>query len=274
MTEEDIYELPDVQVTEPTIKIPVKAGVSNVRLPVRVKDFARGGMQQVEADISVIVGLSKDQRGIHMSRIVKTLHSKDFQDIDLSELNNILIKILQEQEAADGTISMGFTYFVETTAPITGEKGAIPMDVSFSVNGNVQLMTVSMPATTLCPCSKEISDYGAHNQRAIINVTIHQLAGSTVIGIEDVYEVASKCASAQVYAVLKRVDEKAVTEEAYENPRFVEDAAREIVNALEIRFSNKGFKILAAEVQVTSVESIHAHDAIAIAHMLNDKELE
>lgn len=207
---------------------------------------------------SLSVSLNQEQRGTHMSRFVELLSSID--NLHLADIKDILINLKEKLQSREAFIELDFTYFVERKAPVSKIKSML--DVACKISGQLSQdgtytfsLTLCVPVTTLCPCSKEISDHGAHNQRALVKI---ELSSDTFVWIEDLVEIAEKNASCPVFPILKRVDEKKVTETAYENPKFVEDMARDISLDLEKINNIKNFSL-----EVESLESIHNHNAFA-----------
>ena len=168
-------------------------------------------------------------------------------------------------EAEEGYISVDFPYFVNKSAPVTGVKSLLDYQVSlcgsYNSSGSTLKLKVVVPVTSLCPCSKKISDYGAHNQRSHITV---EVIPSEDLCIEDIIVLVEKQASSELYSLLKRPDEKYVTEQAYDNPKFVEDVVRDIANSL-----NNDDRVLAYTLEAENFESIHNHSAYAVIE--NDK---
>jgi len=231
-----------------------QVGVTDVVIPIEVKDKAQG-FQKTIGTFQVSVDLPSDQRGTHMSRFIECL-----EDIDEPlSLNLLLMTILpdvkERLQAEHGMLQVSFPYFVEMTAPESGMKSKLMVSVMFSVFDEDVTLTVSTPIMTLCPCSKEISEYGAHNQRSEVDITIRM---DGWVWIEELVETALKCASAPVIPLLKRPDEKAITEQAYDNPMFVEDVVREAKLLLE-----RHPQITHYKVSVVNHESIHPHNAFA-----------
>ena len=211
--------------------------IYNERWPVILKDKEQGEQHSV-ATISLAVDLPHEIRGTHMSRFVECMQTVGA--ISPTGLEEVLDKLKEHLQAEKAFIQMEFPYFIYKTSPVTGQRAP---------------MMAEVPVQTLCPCSKEISDYGAHNQRALARIEIE---ADGLVWIEELAEMADAGASAPVYSLLKRPDEKFVTEKAYDNPRFVEDAVREIALRLEADKRIKWY-----EVTVESIESIHNHNAFA-----------
>ena len=248
--------LKDVQSEQDTRNIPLqRAGIKDLRWPLTVRD-RQNGKQHTVARVSLAVNLPRDLRGTHMSRFVQCLKKLDV--VNLSALEEVLDDLKQSLEADSAYMRLTFPYFIEKKAPVSGLTSLMDLNCTFTMEkGDTfrQRVKVEVPVQTLCPCSKEISDYGAHNQRATASLEIEM---SEFIWIEELAEMADAGASSPVYGLLKRPDEKFVTEHAYENPRFVEDAVREIALRLE-----KDRRVTWYRVTVESMESIHNHNAFA-----------
>ncbi len=255
----DPKSIPDVQSLRDTRQIPIdKVGVKNVVYPIRLKT-RDGGEQTTVATINMYVSLPHEQKGTHMSRFVEVLNDHA-EAITPDEIPDMTRAIRERLDAADAHFEASFTYFVRKQAPVTGMPGMIDYKVTFeavsSADGKEDfVLGISAPATSLCPCSKEISQYGAHNQRCEIEAKV-RFDGT--LWIEDLCEIAERAASMQVYAILKRPDEKFVTERAYENPKFVEDIVRDLALTLEDDDRVTWFSI-----NSENFESIHSHNAYA-----------
>ncbi|HEU4621552.1 MAG TPA: GTP cyclohydrolase FolE2 [Burkholderiaceae bacterium] len=247
----------DVQASRDDRQLPIRAvGVRNVRYPLVVRT-ARG-TQPTVAHFQMSVGLPAEQKGTHMSRFIALLEEQR-EPVGIVEFGEMLNRMLTKLEAVSGRLEARFAYFIEKTAPISGVKSLLDVEAIFGAEANgegvTRELTVVVPVTSLCPCSKEISEYGAHNQRS--HVTIKALLASAMT-IEELVRVAENAASAELYGLLKRVDEKHVTEAAYDNPKFVEDLVRDVVSALRA-----DPRIAKFEVEVENFESIHNHSAWA-----------
>lgn len=232
-----------------------EVGINNLVFPIEIKD-KDGKWQKSHATISLSVDLPPEQKGTHMSRFVDII--QDNNKIDLKHIRNILEIIREKLGATKSFIELDFEYFIKKEAPVSKKTSYLNVGVKYKawLGDTFEFeMTVETPVTTLCPCSKEISEYSAHNQRANIAITIRS---NEFIWIEDLVEISEKSASSPIYSLLKRPDEKFVTELAYDNPRFVEDVCREVKIKLEEMNKIKKYKIL-----VESYESIHNHNAFA-----------
>ena len=234
-----------------------KVGVKGIKYPIVVLDRANG-TQHVNATINIYVNLPHHFKGTHMSRFVEILNEFRGQ-INIKTLNKILQKIRQKLHAQSAHIEIEFPYFVEKTAPVSGSKSLMDYMCSFSGqnNGNKTdfLVGVVVPVTTVCPCSKEISTMGAHNQRSMVTVKVRF---KKFFWIEDIIRIVEDSASGEVYSLLKRVDEKFVTEKAHENPMFVEDVVRNVAQELN---RDENFRWYSVEAE--NYESIHNHSAYA-----------
>jgi GTP cyclohydrolase I len=233
-----------------------KVGVKNIRYPIIVLDKAKG-LQHTVASINMYVDLPHRFRGAHMSRFVEILNKYRGQ-IAIETFTKILNEMKQKLNAKSANLEVEFPYFIEKKAPVSGAKGLIEYMCRFCGSSNEKedfYLGVTVPITTVCPCSKEISDFGAHNQRSI--VTVH-VRFKKFIWIEDLIQLIEECGSCEVFSILKRPDEKLVTERAYNNPRFVEDVVREVASRL-----NHDPNITWFTVESENFESIHNHNAYA-----------
>jgi GTP cyclohydrolase IB len=235
-----------------------KVGVKQIRYPITVLDKAKG-VQHTVAHVNMYVDLPHHFKGTHMSRFVEILN-KYKGDISLQNFSKILDEMKRKLRAKTAHLEVEFPYFIEKEAPVTRAKSLMEYTCRFygsSTHGEDHdfYVGVVVPITTVCPCSKEISNFGAHNQRSI--VTVH-LRFKKFIWIEDIIQTIEECASCDLYAILKRADEKYVTERAYENPMFVEDVVREIAKRLK-----KDPNITWFTVESENFESIHNHSAYA-----------
>jgi GTP cyclohydrolase I len=233
-----------------------KVGVKDIRYPITVLDKATK-TQQTVAIINMYVNLPKDFKGAHMSRLVEILNEHD-RRISIKNFSEILSTMKQRLNAESAHIEISFPYFVMKTSPVTKSQGLMEYKCTFkgSLNrGKDLVVMIHVPITTLCPCSREISKFGAHNQRGEVRL---QVRFKKFIWIEDLIKLVEDSASCDVYSVLKREDEKYVTEKAYNNPKFVEDIVRDIAEKLQ-RDNN----ILWFAVESENLESIHNHNAYA-----------
>jgi len=249
----------DVQSQPDYRRIPIdKVGIKNLRYPITVRD-RRDGFQHTIAAINMFVDLPHDNKGTHMSRFVELLHLLR-PDVSLEKFSVILENMKKHLNAASAHIEMTFPYFIEKAAPVSTSPGL--MDYTCSIrgssdpNGRVDLVSeVVVPITSVCPCSMEISENGAHNQRGEVKLSTRF---KKFIWMEDMIELVESSASCDVFSVLKRVDEKSVTERAFANPKFVEDIVRDVAKKL-----NADDNITWFSVSAENFESIHNHSAYA-----------
>lgn len=251
----------DVQNTQDTRNVDIqRVGIKDIDLPLTIQR-KNNTDQIVSAKVKAAVSLPRNYKGTHMSRFVEVLNEWEHKNLLGVDIKGCLEKIIKNLHAQSGILEFKFKYFINKKAPVT--KLSAPMCYECSFRGKIEngeykfILGVKVPVTTLCPCSKEISDYGAHNQRAIISVKI-SYPETEHIWLEDLIELIESCASCPLYSILKRQDEKYVTEHAWENPRFVEDVLREVVVKLR-----KEPKITEFEVDCEAFESIHNHSAWA-----------
>ena len=252
--------LPDIQSTADTRQLPIaRVGVRSVRLPMSVQS-SDGTSAMTVASVDMYVGLPAEQKGTHMSRFLEVLESHG-RNLSTSAFAALFDHMLERLDAPTGYIEMRFPYFLEKTAPVSGVKSLMDYDVTLRrekthAEKPVEYwLQVVVPVTSLCPCSKEISAYGAHNQRSHVTIKVLILAP---VPISDLAGIAERAASCELYGLLKRSDEKFVTERAYDNPKFVEDLVRDI--ALELQQDSR---IDAFTVESENFESIHNHSAYA-----------
>jgi GTP cyclohydrolase I len=255
----------DVQNSADTRNIAInKVGIKDIRHPVVVKDRS-DGEQHTIATFNMYVNLPHNFKGTHMSRFVQILNNHE-KEISVESFKGMLKEMAKRLEAETGHIEMRFPYFVNKKAPISGVRSLLDYDVTLigEIRSGKPLMYIKVvvPATSLCPCSKEISDYGAHNQRSHVTV---QVRTKGFVWIEEIIDLVEKQSSCELYGLLKRPDEKYVTERAYDNPKFVEDTVRDVAVQL-----NKDERITAYVVESENFESIHNHSAYALIE--RDKE--
>jgi GTP cyclohydrolase IB len=248
----------DVQSHADTRRIPInRVGIKDIHHPVRVRDRSRGEQHTV-ASFNMYVNLPHNFKGTHMSRFVEILHHE--REISVDSFRGLLMQMAGRLDANAGHIEMSFPYFITKRAPVSGVESL--MDYQASLIGEVRdgetcmWLKVVVPVTSLCPCSKKISERGAHNQRS--HVTIKARLASHM-WIEELIDIAESEASCELYGILKRPDEKYVTERAYDNPKFVEDMVRDVAVRL-----NREERILAYVVESENFESIHNHSAYAL----------
>lgn len=249
--------LPDIQKTPDERNIYIdKVGVRGVKFPIMVLDRSQE-RQHTIGDFTLTVDLPSHFKGTHMSRFLECLNDHG-REISVHNLPKLLTNLREKLTAEKAHVAVRFPFFVEKKAPVTGKSGMMALDCGFDaeINGKfVASLYLRVPTATLCPCSKEISEYGAHNQRGWVTVKVK---ANDHVWLEEVIDMIESSASCALFPVLKRPDEKWVTERAYENPRFVEDLVREVA----LKF-NADDRIREYEIEVENEESIHAHNAYA-----------
>ena len=254
-----LAEIPDVQGMADTREIAIdRVGIKALRHPIRV--LGRDGeIKHTIATFDMTVRLAHDVKGTHMSRFVETLESND-EALSAATFGALLKRMVERLEVTEGRIQIAFPYFIKKSAPVSGVTSLLDVEVLLTgeISGETTtvITKVTVPVTSLCPCSKEISAYGAHNQRSHISIS---LRSNTPMIIEDIVRIAEDQASAELYGILKRTDEKFVTERAYDNPKFVEDLVRDIAAAL-----NADARVDAYVIESENFESIHNHSAYAV----------
>ena len=249
----------DVQNSADSRRIPIdKVGIKDIRHPVRVKDRSVGEQHTI-ATFNMYVNLPHNFKGTHMSRFVQILNTHE-REITVESFREMLKEMTERLEADSGHIEMSFNYFVNKTAPVSGVESLLDYDVTLIgeiINGKPKMnIKVVVPVTSLCPCSKKISAYGAHNQRSHVTVNAET---NGFVWIEDLIDMIENEASCELYGLLKRPDEKYVTEKAYDNPKFVEDMVRDVATRL-----NEDERINSYTVESENFESIHNHSAYAL----------
>ena len=249
----------DVQSSADTRHLAInKVGIKGIRHPVKVKDKSVG-VQHTVANFNMYVHLPHNFKGTHMSRFVEILNEHE-REISVESFGTILSDMVERLEAKSGYIEMNFPFFVNKSAPVSGVQSLLDYEVTFIgeiVKGITHVtMKVVVPVTSLCPCSKKISERGAHNQRSHVTITLRT---NDFVWVEDVIRIAEEQASCELYGLLKRPDEKFVTERAYDNPKFVEDMVRDVAAAL-----NDDDRVDAYIVESENFESIHNHSAYAL----------
>ena len=240
-----------------------QVGVKGIRYPITVRDKDMG-QQQTVAEINMYVNLPRYYKGTHMSRFVEILNEHSHR-ISLRHFSEILEEMKKRLDAESAHLEITFPYFINKAAPVTGSQGLMEYKCTFkgSLNqGSDMVLMIHVPINTLCPCSKEISEFGAHNQRGEVRL---QVRFKKFVWIEDLIRLVEESASSDVYSVLKREDEKYVTERAYSNPMFVEDIVREIAQKL-----NADPNITWFAVESENFESIHNHNAYAYVEKRKD----
>ena len=249
----------DVQGSADTRQIAInKVGIKSIRHPVKVQDKT-GGVQHTIAVFNMYVSLPHNFKGTHMSRFVEILNGHE-REISVENFPAMLSSMVERLEAESGHVEMNFPYFVNKAAPVSGVQSLMDYDVTFIgdiCSGQVvSTVKVVVPVTSLCPCSKKISDYGAHNQRSHVTVTARL---DEHMWLEEIISLVEAEASCELFGLLKRPDEKYVTERAYDNPKFVEDMVRDVAARL-----NAEKRISAYVVESENFESIHNHSAYAL----------
>lgn len=233
-----------------------EVGVKNLAYPVELRND-RGDWISTRAVFTCAVGLPAEQKGTHMSRFVELISENN--RLELSKLRNLLQDMQKKLDACSSFLKIQFSYFVRKTSPVTGRESLMEVEVEIRAalieDDFTMEVTVRTPVTTLCPCSKEISDYSAHNQRAIVSITANT---KKFFPFETFVKLSEESASSPLYTLLKRPDEKYVTEWAYDHPRFVEDVAREVKQRVDDLSGIRSYVI-----EVESFESIHNHSAYA-----------
>lgn len=252
-----VHGLKDIQSSPDGRNIAIdKVGVRGVQYPIVVLDRANE-RQHTVGNFTLTVDLPKEFKGTHMSRFLEVL-GEQHREVSVKGIPLILKELSTRLNSQRAHLEVTFPFFMEKEAPVTKKSGMMPYTCGFIAesNGNDDFVIFAqVPVTTLCPCSKEISARGAHNQRGIVTVKVR---ANDHIWLEELIEMIEESASCSLYPVLKRPDEKWVTETAYDNPRFVEDMVREVAG----RFNNEA-RIDWYEIEVENQESIHAHNAYA-----------
>jgi len=235
-----------------------RVGVTNVRFPIQIRDKAHTSQNTI-AKVSLTVDLPHHFKGTHMSRFIEVLNEHG-SVIHVDNIKVILEHLRKRLDARQAHVEFEFPFFVEKKAPVTRAVGLMDYAVRFTATADADaidfVVTVVVPVTTLCPCSKAISRYGAHNQRGQVTLVIRFRAP---IWIEELIQIVESSASTELYSLLKRPDEKAVTERAYEHPVFVEDLVRNIAVK-----ANSDSRISWYRIEAENYESIHNHNAYAM----------
>ncbi len=255
----DRHDIPDVQASADQREIDIqRVGIKDLRHPLAFVDRSGTSVNTV-ANASMTVHLPKEHKGTHMSRFVELLNEHR-EPLSIRGMQTLVEHMNRRLEAQAGHIELTFPYFVRKLAPVSGVASLMDYSVTLSASvheGHTDLtVKVVIPVTSLCPCSKEISDYGAHNQRSHVTVEANVDAR---MWIEDLIDLVENQASSELYALLKRHDEKFVTERAYDNPKFVEDVIRDVAAQL-----NAEPRIKAYTLEVENFEAIHNHSAYAM----------
>jgi len=253
-----VAPLPDTQSIMDTREIEIdQVGIKDIRYPICI--LLEGTAFQTIATLSMTVGLPPHEKGTHMSRFIELLELER-KALDQAQFKILIFEMLDKLGATHGEIQMEFPAFLTKAAPVSGVKSKLDYDVSWlgsvsEIGEYAFYMSVKVPVTSLCPCSKEISEYGAHNQRSILCIKVEI---DDEMPMPHLISIAEKNASSEIYGLLKRPDEKYVTERAYDNPKFVEDLVRDIALSLNSEKQIKSYSI-----DAENFESIHNHSAFA-----------
>ena len=257
-----LFPIPDTQSARDDREIAIdRVGIKGLKYPLLFVD-QDGVAQPTIADCDVFVALPGEQKGTHMSRLVALLEARTAPDappLSVATFRGLLEELVALLEAPGGRIEIAFPFFIRKSAPVSGVASLLDYQVRIAgelLGGEyAQTLTIAAPVTSLCPCSKEISDYGAHNQRSVVTITVRATAP---MFLTEIIRVAEEEASCELYGLLKRADEKYVTERAYNNPRFVEDLVRGVAARLADDPRIDGFVV-----EAENFESIHNHSAYA-----------
>lgn len=256
------FTIDDVQNNPDCRNLPVdRVGIRRLKFPITFEDISGSqtiNRQSVVAYFDMLVDLPKTVKGTHMSRFIEILNEDDIV-LSVEKLPALMAKMVSRLDAEYGYFQAQFPYFIQKTAPVSKVKGLMDYEVTFNAifeNKKAHVfVTLVVPVTSLCPCSKKIADYGAHNQRSHVTVTVE---AKTHLSLIEIIQMVESKASCELYSILKRSDEKAVTERAYNNPKFVEDMVRDVASALA---QQPG--VLSYKVASENFESIHNHSAYA-----------
>jgi GTP cyclohydrolase I len=253
------HPIPDVQALPDTRQLAIdRVGIKSIRHPVKIAERA-GGLQHTIAHFNMYVGLPQHFKGTHMSRFVEILNAHE-REISPDTFRVMLREMVKKLEAQSGHIEMTFPYFVLKKAPVSGVESLMDYEVTFvgeiAEGRECFTLKVLVPVTSLCPCSKKISERGAHNQRSHVTIAAKI---TSFVWIEEIIDLAERQASSELWGLLKRPDEKYVTEHAYDNPKFVEDMVRDIAAEL-----NRDARIEGYVIESENFESIHNHSAYAL----------
>lgn len=256
-----MQELKDTQNELDTRQISIdRVGVRDIRFPIVVSDKEHR-TQSTVATVALMVDLPEKYKGTHMSRFVEALHEHK-RYLDVHTALRLPNKLLDKLSAQRARVEIAFPFFRLKKAPVTGHEGMMDYDVRFEIDAERGkpgqfTLTIKVPVTTLCPCSKAMSEHSAHNQRGIVTYSV-RFSGKAV-WIEDLIDMIENCASCQVYSLLKRPDEKFVTDHAYDHPVFVEDLVRNVAVATEHYNAFSWYRV-----EAENFESIHNHNAYAM----------
>ena len=252
------HKMKDVQSEPGNVEIDInKVGINNLSIPLIIADKEHSEQSTI-AKINMYVNLPKQYKGIHMSRFLEIIYAYTARAISIKDVEKILSDMQEKFDAEEAHLDLKFPFFLRKKAPITKKTSLLDYKCKFLCSKGKEkksLIVIEVPITTLCPCSKEISKYGAHNQRSIVTVKVLL---NEFVWIEDLIKLVEDEASCQIYPLLKRPDEKYVTEKAYENPNFVEDVVRKVAMKLRQMKELKGFTV-----ECENYESIHNHNAYA-----------
>ncbi|MEM9481293.1 MAG: GTP cyclohydrolase FolE2 [Verrucomicrobiota bacterium] len=259
-------ELIDIQNERDERNIPIdRVGVKGLRYPVEIQD-KENKVQSTVATIALSVDLPQEYKGTHMSRFIEVLNNHGPR-IGVKDISRIPLELMERLEAARSHVQFRFPFFIEKKAPATGAAGMMDYFVTFEVEAEGEeidfIVRVEVPVTTLCPCSKAISARGAHNQRGIVTYAVRF---REPIWVEDLIRLVEDCASSELYSLLKRPDEKEVTERAYDNPVFVEDLVRNVAARSRAQADITWFRV-----EAENFESIHNHNAFAVIEEGEDR---
>ena len=263
-----LKELQDTQNKVDVRNIPItRVGIKDIKYPFEISD--RDGVpQSTIGNFTMSVGLPHNVKGTHMSRFVKILEDQD-SSLSIKNFDSLVKNTTNILDSDSAYISVDFTYFKKKCAPVSRVESLLDYSINYTceVKNNVvnKYLKVTVPVTSLCPCSKNISDYGAHNQRSHISAHIRT---EKTVWIDDVIEMLEDQASCQIYGLLKRPDEKYVTEQAYDNPKFTEDIIRDVAVTL-----NKDERVTAYKIESENFESIHNHSAYAYIEKDKKKDI-
>lgn len=257
----DFKAIPDVQSSLDARNMPIsRVGIKDVRFPLQIDLGA--GAQATVATYTMTVHLPADQKGTHMSRFIALLEENKTV-FTLASFKDLVGDMMGRLEASKGDIHVRFPYFVEKTAPISGIKSLMDYEISLSgthKNGTSSVaLSVLIPMTSLCPCSKKISEYGAHNQRSHVTAHLTLNEAAAAFDLHALIAAIEAQGSCELYGLLKRPDEKYVTERAYDNPKFVEDLVRDVAGVLKAQAYVDAFTV-----EAENFESIHNHSAYAV----------
>lgn len=251
--------LKDTQNERDDRQLPIdRVGVRSLRFPLRIRD-RDSAVQHTVATVSLAVDLPHHYKGTHMSRFVEVLHAHG-TELTVATIAGMPRELIKKLHADKAYVEFRFPYFRAKKAPVSGAEGLLDYGVIFEVNADKNtsdfVLTVEVPVTTLCPCSKAISARGAHNQRGIVTLAVRF---REPVWIEDLIELVESAASSELYSLLKRPDEKFVTEAAYDNPVFVEDLVRNVAQKAKAHAQITWFRV-----EAENFESIHNHNAWAM----------